>query len=1157
MLALLLSGFTERECWRSTFVSQSCRRKGAHMRSRDHVSSQNLVVLLSWLAVTSMVMSTRLASQTLASGDIVGRVMDASGAVVPDVTVILKSDEKGISQTGATDAQGAYRFALLLPGTYTVSASASGFAKTTRAVTVSVGQIASLDLMLSVGPTYTAVEIRSEPPLLQVQNPDLATTFNTFEVADLPSPGNDLTNVIQTAPGTVMNTQNGNGKFSAYGLPATSNLFTLDGMYDNDPFTNVDSGGATNLLLGNNEIQEVTVVNNGYSGQYGGFAGAYVNYVSKSGTNNFHGNAVYWWNGRVMNANDWFNNNFPPGTPPTPKPFVNANQYAASAGGPIKRNKAFFYIDYEGLRVVLPTTTLTLIPSPQFEAATLANLAATGHTAAIPFYKQMFNLWNHAPGANRAADGNPQTGDPTGCNGFTAPGGLGSTIPCALSFRSTAGNFTHEYLLGGRFDFNISANDKLFVRLREDQGLQASYTDPINPIFDIQSNQPIYQGQISENHLFGNRAVNQLILSSSNASFLFQPRTPAATLAAFPTTVTLNDGTFSNLGGVDFTVPAGHSFAHYQVTEDVSLTLAGGHNLKFGLNFKRYDVSNHDYGSLSSGEVIPFTVADFFAGGVGPVGDELLQNFPSSQVQHLVLYGLGFYGQDEWRVTRTLSLTLTLRADYNSNPACQLNCFARFATSFSQLNHEVNIPYNEAIRIRLKRALPSFAHVVWQPRFGFTWTPFHRKGTVLRGGVGLFMDTLPGILAESFSSSTPLVNSFNIPSDNLAPTEPSNLFKDAASANAALLSGFAKGGTLASIRALDPFFAPPGFTNAIGMGTPGYQEWNFEMQQALGLNTSAALNYVSNHGIHIPVFFSGINAYCPPSVCPAGFVDLPQSAPDPRFSVVTEVRGVGTSNYNGLVASFQRRFAKGFQLRANYAWSHALDEISNGGFFPGFSGGTAFSLGSPEDNSNLRKYNYGNADYDTRQYLSGSYLWELPHKFGPAALLKGWQFSGTIFRRTGFPYTVVDSRSTSVLSQFSYSGNVYADFLGAAPAPCSTPTHACLEESQFSSPIKQMPAGFGAQRRNQFYGPGFFNVDFGVAKSLRIRGWEQGHLRIGAQFFNLFNHPNFDQPNRDIGDPSLFGHITKTVSPPTSILGSGLGGDASPRLIQLTVRIDF
>ena len=187
-----------------------------------------------------------------------------------------------------------------------------------------------------------------------------------------------------------MNTQKtgmgGVGNFSTYGLPAISNLFTLDGMDENDPVYNVNITGATGLTLGLNEVQEATVVNNGYSGQYGRFAGANVNYVTKSGANEFHGNALYWWNGRILDANDWFNKFVQLGTPVTPRPFENANQYAASAGGPIQKNRSFFFIDYEGLRLVLPINygTLTLIPSSQFETATIANLTVTGHNASIP-----------------------------------------------------------------------------------------------------------------------------------------------------------------------------------------------------------------------------------------------------------------------------------------------------------------------------------------------------------------------------------------------------------------------------------------------------------------------------------------------------------------------------------------------------------------------------------------------------------------------------------------------------------------------------------------------------------------------------------------------------------------------------------------------------
>src|SRR5207248_8121745 len=175
--------------------------------------------------------------------------------------------------------------------------------------------------------------------------------------------------IVQTAPGAVMNTQGGYGNSALYGIPGTSNLFTVNGQNENDPFLNLNNSGATNLLLGQNDVQEATVVNNGYSGQYGQLAGANVNYVSKGGSDNFHGNASYWWNGRVMNANDFFNKRAG-----LPRPFDNVNQWAASVGGPIRKDKTFFFVDNEGLRVKLPVIeaggNLINIPSPQLETFT-------------------------------------------------------------------------------------------------------------------------------------------------------------------------------------------------------------------------------------------------------------------------------------------------------------------------------------------------------------------------------------------------------------------------------------------------------------------------------------------------------------------------------------------------------------------------------------------------------------------------------------------------------------------------------------------------------------------------------------------------------------------------------------------------------------------
>lgn len=672
----------------------------------------------------------------------------------------LRSDDKGFSQADTTNARGVYRFPFLSPGRYTVSTTAPGFEATTRTAAVSVGQTASVDFTLKVGSASTKVAVTADAPMLQTESADGSTVFSASQIANLPNPGNDLTSVAQTAPGAVMNTQKlgagGAGNFSTYGLPATSNLFTLDGMDENDPVFNVNITGATGLTLGLNEVQEATVVNNGYSGQYGRFAGANVNYVTKPGSNGFHGSALYWWNG-ALDANDWFSKDVPPGSPVTPRPFENANQYAASLGGPIQKNRSFFFVDYEGLRLILPLNygTLTLIPSPQFQTDTLNNLASTGHSASIPFYQQMFNLWNSAPGAERAVAGIPETGD-LGCNGFTTPDGLGSTTACVRSFRSTATNFTHEYLLGVRFDFNIGEKDKLFTRLRENQGLQAAYTDKISPLFNLQGNEPIYQGQISETHVANSRMVNLMIFSAKYVSAIVQQANPARTLAGFPTAIAFGDGSLTALGGQDWVVPAGENFTSYQVLDDFTFD-SGNHNLAFGINFNRTDISDHNYGFLLTGSVIAFTLDDFFAGG--STGDSLMQNFPATRIKPFALYGLGFYGQDDWRLRRNLRLTVSLRADHNSNPVCQSNCFSRLAQPFDELNHDVNIPYSQAIVPGLHQAWRHFTGIVWQPRVGFAWTPFGLKNTVLSGGIGLFMDTVPGAIADSLSSNSPLLNS--------------------------------------------------------------------------------------------------------------------------------------------------------------------------------------------------------------------------------------------------------------------------------------------------------------------------------------------------------------------------------------------------------------
>ncbi len=246
--------------------------------------------------------------QSLVSGDLVGTVTDPSGAVVSNATVSLKSNGTGETRTTTSNSSGLYRFSLLNPGSYTVSVSAQGFNSTSSIFTVNVGQSTVANVKMEVGASSTTVEVTGAPPLVQTDNANLSTNFNQNIIQNAPNGGNDLTYVAQTAPGVTMNTGQGYGNFSAYGLPATSNLFTVNGENDMNPYLNLNNSGATNLTLGKDEVQEATVISNAYSGQYGQQAGAQVNYVTKSGTNQYHGNVNYEWTGRAMDANDWFNN---------------------------------------------------------------------------------------------------------------------------------------------------------------------------------------------------------------------------------------------------------------------------------------------------------------------------------------------------------------------------------------------------------------------------------------------------------------------------------------------------------------------------------------------------------------------------------------------------------------------------------------------------------------------------------------------------------------------------------------------------------------------------------------------------------------------------------------------------------------------------------
>jgi len=497
-----------------------------------------------------------------------------------------------------------------------------------------------------------------------------------------------------------------------------------------------------------------------------------------------------------------------------------------------------------------------------------------------------------------------------------------------------------------------------------------------------------------------------------------------------------------------------------------------------------------------------------------------------------------------------------------------------------------------------KHAFQTLDQVLWMPRFSFAWQPRGvSHNTVVRGGIGLFYDHVPE-LGSVFATNPPLFNLFTARGNNLTPDETTSLFKDAAASNAAFVHGLAAGQTFEQIKdaianidsaGFDPpaLVLPGGRTHAAQ-----YQKWNLEVQQTIGTGTSVTLGYYGNHGIHTVVQNGSANAFgfgtLPPGLCTSP--PVPPCA-DPRFGQVTVWNTPGVSNYNGLVVSVLHRWSQGL-LRVNYTWSHAFDEVSNDGlglFLPNTG------VLQPQDPYNLRAA-YGPAEYDVRHSLNVSYVWDLPVKaalrgHGVDRLVNGWQIAGTLFTHSGFPYTVLDPFTASKLASNNFFGPLYAVPVGPlgstgecgegaaiplAPKPCLPPEilptgapnpGALFVQSGCESgfDVGNLPSGSDlcggpavafVQGRNRFRGPGYFITDLAIMKNTKVPGWEKATLGIGAQFFNLFNHPNFGSPDNALSD-SIFGQVAYMAMPPTSILGSGLGGDASPRMIQLKVQIQF
>jgi len=1116
-------------------------------------------------------------AQSNISGDLTGTVTDPSGASIVGATITVTSKATGGVSETKSNATGGYRISLLKPGDYLLKVEAPGFRDATANVSVSVGQVITENVKMTLGAAAQTVEVSANEELLQVEDADVSTAINLEQTQNLPNPGNDLTFWAQTSPGAVMNTQGGYGNFEVFGLPATSNNFTLNGGQEDDPFLNLNNSGPSNLLLGNNDIAEVNVVTNAYSSEYGTFGGAQVTSISRSGGNKFHGNATYWYNGTIFNANNWLlKNSELAGGAANTRPGDVDNQWAAAVGGPIIRDKTFFFVDYEGIRFVTTNTGGVYIPDPAFQTAALDNIESSPNpevASEYSFYQNnIFGTYNGAPGANRAAVIYDSEGNDTGVETFESASKL------ALS----------EWFLAARLDQNIGANDHAFFHVKIDRGLQPTYADPLTTAFDANSFQPDYEAQLGYTHTFSPNMVNQFLMAGSYYGAIFKMANPTAAAAISPETLDFIDGSFTNLNGLGFAFPQGRNVTQYQLQDDLSIT-KGKSTLKFGAFFKRDDVSDFDMQQFTT----PLMLAEMGYFGTfqnGGVFEEYFNRYflnPGAGDQPVGISIASAYAEDDWKPVSNFQVNAGIRYERDFEPISEQGNFVRLYTDFfdeAAAKDTVNTAYSNLISTNHMAAFPKYTPFIIEPRIGFTWSPREGSNTVLRGGFGLFTDVFPGVIADNLFGNYPLtINVSTFPDGNWQGINPANPatgyaggpnsyittnltepgLPDSATTMAAntaanYSNGFHKSyaklgaeSVCPACTGYDAGMAPPNFVNAANnIHYPTYEEWSLQIEHQFTRSLSLNVAYVGNHGTHEPIQNAAANAYDE-----YGFAGLPDAPPAGGFGYMTEIYTEGMSNYNGLTMSVVHR-SHILTLQGNYTWSHTLDDVSNGGISP-FSESTG-NISSQIDPYNLQ-YNYGNADYDSRSVLNGNYLIDIPHFGGPRLLDDGWTLTGTFFYNSGYPFTLVDGAASPVATGEYYPNNI----IPAAIVPGTVSTRCGINKSSPGSVCSAFANGqispatsFGTQERNQFLGPHYFDTDFGIVKSFPLGGLEGANVKIGAQLFNILNHPNFGQPNGDASS-SGFGTITSMANPPTSIFGSFLGGDASPRLVQFKGVITF
>jgi hypothetical protein len=1095
----------------------------------------NACLLLLYVGVVASAAFAQLENATVS-----GQVVDPSGLSITGARVLLVDIDRDASTVAATSSSGLYMFPSVRPGRYRMEVTASGFkVVNVTGLIVNVQDHLEQNFRLQLGSVAESITVTAGAPLVNTSDATVSTVVDRQFAENLPLNGRSFQTLIQLTPGVVVVPSNysDNGQFSINGQRADANYWMVDGVSGNigigvnganTPGNSLagtngsfSALGGTNSLVSVDAMQEFRIQTSTYAPEFGRTPGGQISIVTRSGTNQFHGTAFDYLRNDVFDANNWFNGINILNTSPLPKAKERQNDFGGTFGGPILKNRTFFFFSYEGLRLRLPQTTLSIVPDASYTPGTTNS--RQNATPALQPYFNAFPLPN--PGSpeilcNPNTDLNCPTSGISGSAAFNASYSNPGTLD-AYSLRIDH-KLTDKLTIFGRYNDSPSEIDQ---RGGGGSSLNTIAVTRITTQTATIGATWLHSQKVADDFRFNYSRVN-----AQGDSYLdsFGGAVPLSALplpSQFSVSNSLFTYTVSSLdptSNLNVGQSAQNVLHQINVTDSFSLQMGRGHNLKFGVDFRRLTPFYHPAAYDS---------------------DVLFSDVPSAATGNLEYYAvisnlspvflfrnLGVYAQDTWRVAPRLTLTYGLRWDLDFVPQTVSGPDFPAVTGFN-LQNLSNLAVAPAGTPPYQTTYGNVA-----PRLGLAYQLFRNQQwqTVLRGGAGIFYDLAtseagntmtPG--AYPFGSYTYGAGTFPFNSPPLAPP-------------IAPPTASNPGGVLA----MDP-----------SLKLPYTIEWNVALEQAIGTEQSISASYIGASGRRL--LQTGTVLYPTASLYDA--------------SLLTNL---GNSNYNALQVQFQRRLAHGIQALASYTWAHSIDTASAG----------SVALTSNYLTSSDANVNRGPSDFDIRNAFTSGITWNLPaphFNTFTKSVLGDWSLESVIQARSAPPVDVTDSHFVGYLNGFvGFAALIRPDLVPNVPLylfgpqfpggkafnsaalqdPPTTPTGCNPVIDYPCSPARQGDLG-----RNALRGFGLAQWDMGLHRILPIH--EAVKLDFRAEAFNLLNRPNFGPPNGQFGSP-LFGLSTAMLGQSLNGGSTGLsnvGGGAfnplyqigGPRSLQLSLKLIF